>query len=305
MRLGDALHPKQEREADGARGEAAAGGSLCLRMGWAKRACSFLLSNKCVSLLADIHRPSKPKAREGRQVNEGKSIVKRFWGDSEYDEESTGSWADCDLWSTEQFIINPSLWIDNMIKKALAKWYSFLLHHLNHITIKTKQPIIEFPVIFNNLHFLLQLLDTLFLVLNRSSVKTRHPIVDSTVPVYRTIAQLLPQKIYWRFKGFKFRSPTLLDLFIWSTSLQDLGLDIIYWSQEVFEVGLRGLVHRYPSLLCLLFNAKMVNYHYQAQPTYPYNLVASFQISRVFQLEFWCELMTYTHGKHPFRYRLY
>ena len=38
----------------------------------------FFYSNKCVSLLADIHRPSKPKAREGRQVNEGKSIAKRF-----------------------------------------------------------------------------------------------------------------------------------------------------------------------------------------------------------------------------------
>ena len=38
----------------------------------------FFYSNKCESLLADIHRPSKPKAREGRQVNEGKSIVKRF-----------------------------------------------------------------------------------------------------------------------------------------------------------------------------------------------------------------------------------
>ena len=36
----------------------------------------FLLSNKCESLLSDIHRPSKPKAREGRQVNEGKSIVR-------------------------------------------------------------------------------------------------------------------------------------------------------------------------------------------------------------------------------------
>ena len=36
----------------------------------------FFCSNKCVSLLADIHRPSKPKAREGRQVNEGKSRVK-------------------------------------------------------------------------------------------------------------------------------------------------------------------------------------------------------------------------------------
>ena len=36
----------------------------------------FFCSNKCVSLLADIHRPSKPKAREGRQVNEGKSIVR-------------------------------------------------------------------------------------------------------------------------------------------------------------------------------------------------------------------------------------
>ena len=36
----------------------------------------FFYSNKCVSLLSDIHRPSKPKAREGRQVNEGKSRVK-------------------------------------------------------------------------------------------------------------------------------------------------------------------------------------------------------------------------------------
>ena len=36
----------------------------------------FFYSNKCESLLADIHRPSKPKAREGRQVNEDKSIVR-------------------------------------------------------------------------------------------------------------------------------------------------------------------------------------------------------------------------------------
>jgi len=36
----------------------------------------FFCANKCESLLSDIHRPSKPKAREGRQVNEDKSIVR-------------------------------------------------------------------------------------------------------------------------------------------------------------------------------------------------------------------------------------
>lgn len=77
MRLEDALHPKQERDRDGARGEAAAGGSSLLT-DWVSvsEPVPFFYSNKCVSLLADIHRPSKPKAREGRQVNEGKSIVR-------------------------------------------------------------------------------------------------------------------------------------------------------------------------------------------------------------------------------------
>ena len=70
-------HPiRNKRDRGGVRGEAAAGGSLCLRIGRAIASRSFLLFNKCVSLLSDIHRPSKPKAREGRQVNEGKSRVR-------------------------------------------------------------------------------------------------------------------------------------------------------------------------------------------------------------------------------------
>jgi len=79
VRLRDALHPKQERGADGARCEAAAGGSSLLT-DWVSDSepVPFFYSNKCVSLLSDIHRPSKPKAREGRQVNEGKSIAIRF-----------------------------------------------------------------------------------------------------------------------------------------------------------------------------------------------------------------------------------
>ena len=67
MRLGDALHPKQERGTDEARGEAAAGGSSLLT-DWVSvsEPVPFFCSNKCVNLLSDIHRPSKPKAREGR-----------------------------------------------------------------------------------------------------------------------------------------------------------------------------------------------------------------------------------------------
>lgn len=63
---------------------------------WRTVSFFFLLSNKCVSLLSDIHRPSKPKARERRQVNEGKSRVKRFLRDSEYDEVSI--WSLSGLW---------------------------------------------------------------------------------------------------------------------------------------------------------------------------------------------------------------
>ena len=78
MHLKGALHPKQE-DRDG-RGERRGGSRwVFLLTDWVSEASrSYLHSNKCVSLLSDIHRPSKPKAREGRQVNEGKSIVKRF-----------------------------------------------------------------------------------------------------------------------------------------------------------------------------------------------------------------------------------
>ena len=74
-----ALHPKQERDRDG-RGERRGSRWVSLLTDWVSDSepVPFFYSNKCVSLLADIHRPSKPKAREGRQVNEGKSIVKRF-----------------------------------------------------------------------------------------------------------------------------------------------------------------------------------------------------------------------------------
>ena len=79
MHLEGALHPKQERR-DG-RGERR-GGSRWVSMltDWVSDSepVPFFYSNKCVSLLSDIHRPSKPTAREGRKVNEGKSRVKRF-----------------------------------------------------------------------------------------------------------------------------------------------------------------------------------------------------------------------------------
>jgi len=38
----------------------------------------FSIYDELSILLTVIHRPSKPKAREGRQVNEDKSRVKRF-----------------------------------------------------------------------------------------------------------------------------------------------------------------------------------------------------------------------------------
>ena len=71
------IRNKRETGTDGARSEAAAGGASLLT-DWVSDSepVPFFCSNKCVSLLADIHRPSKPKAREGRQVNEGKSRVR-------------------------------------------------------------------------------------------------------------------------------------------------------------------------------------------------------------------------------------
>ena len=81
MRLEDALHPKQERETGRDGGERRGGSRwVSLLTDWVSDSepVPFFYSNKCVSLLADIHRPSKPKAREGRQVNEGKSIAIRF-----------------------------------------------------------------------------------------------------------------------------------------------------------------------------------------------------------------------------------
>ena len=78
VRLEDALHPKQERDRGG-RGERRGGSRwVSLLTDWVSDSepVPFFCSNKCVSLLSDIHRPSKPKAREGRQVNEDKSRVK-------------------------------------------------------------------------------------------------------------------------------------------------------------------------------------------------------------------------------------
>ena len=75
MHLKGALHPKQER----GRGERRGGSRwVSLLTDWVSDSepVPFFCANKCESLLSDIHRPSKPKAREGRQVNEGKSRVK-------------------------------------------------------------------------------------------------------------------------------------------------------------------------------------------------------------------------------------
>ena len=77
MHLEGALHPKQERGTDERRG-----GSrwVSLLTDWVSDSEPFLSSilTSAKAFYPDIHRPSKPKAREGRKVNEGKSIVKRF-----------------------------------------------------------------------------------------------------------------------------------------------------------------------------------------------------------------------------------
>ena len=76
---GCTLSETRETGTDGARGEAAAGGSLLLTV-WVSDSEPFLSSilTSAKAFYPTFTDPRSLKAREGRQVNEGKSIVKRF-----------------------------------------------------------------------------------------------------------------------------------------------------------------------------------------------------------------------------------
>ena len=77
MHLKGALHPKQEKNRDGW-GERRGGSRwVSLLTDWVSDSEPFLSSIQQVRKpFFRQKRPSKPKAREGRQVNEGKSRVK-------------------------------------------------------------------------------------------------------------------------------------------------------------------------------------------------------------------------------------